>query len=68
MDIITIFTKKYEKCNIIYLVFSKRGINKDKCKGKAKYYKNTGEMIIYNKCTNNQIVHNTIDISKFEQI
>ena len=40
----------------------------NKCKGKAKYYKNTGEMIIYNKCTNNQIVHNTIDISKFEQI
>ena len=68
MDILTIFNKKYEKGNIVYLVCSKRGTNSDKWRGKAKYYKKTGEIIIYNKCTNDPIIHNTIDINKFEQL
>ena len=50
MDILTIFN------NTVYLVCSKRGTNSDKCRGKAKYYKYTGEMIIYNKCTNDPII------------
>ena len=42
MEFITEFNKKYEKRNIVYLACSKRGTNRDICRGKAKYNKKSG--------------------------
>jgi len=43
MDILTIFNKKYEKCNTVYLVCSKRGTNSYKCRGKLNIKKIQGK-------------------------
>ena len=39
MDFVTIFTKKYNRGNNVYLACYKRDPNNDKGKGKAKYEK-----------------------------
>ena len=60
----TIFTKKNECGNTIYLVYSKRGYTSNICSGKAKFNKEKGILIIYEKCINNKNNHSSIDINK----
>ena len=61
----TTYTKKNEYGNLIYLVCSKRGYSSNICPGKAKYNKETGKLIIYEKCINNKNNHNLLDINLF---
>ena len=65
MDFITNFTKKIERGNIIYLVCTKRGNKNEKCKGKAKFDRKTGKVVIYNKCVNDKNLHTTINYEEF---
>jgi len=48
-DFITEFTKKSQTKSTIYLVCSKRGNQSKNFPGKAKFIKNTGRFIIYEK-------------------
>ena len=68
MDFVTIFTKKYERGNNVYLACSKRGPNNDKCKGKAKHEKNKNIIKIYESCVNNPVLHNQTNFSTFKQM
>ena len=65
-DFTTIFTKKYEQGNIIYLVCNKRGYNSKKFQGKLKYNKETGKVFIYSKCINNNN-HLLLNYDKFRE-
>lgn len=62
----TEFTKKTETKNTIFLVLAKRG-NLDKgCTGKAKFIKESGELLINEKCKNKNESHNKIDFEYFK--
>lgn len=65
MDFIMDFSKKSETGNIVYLTCSKRGHNSQNWKGKAKYYKNTGKVKIYEQCKNDPNLHRSIDFDSF---
>lgn len=64
-EYITEFTKKKETDNYIYLVCTKRGPKGYKCPGKAKFDKKNFTVYIYEKCDNNNKIHNII--MKYEQ-
>ena len=67
-EFITIYKKKSESKNIVYLVCSKRGYNNEKCKGKAKLNRKDGKLIMYEKCNNEDGSHDNIDFEKFFQM
>ena len=64
-EFITIYKKKSESKNLVYLVCSKRGYNNDKCKGKAKFNRKDGTVTIYEKCINEEGNHDNIDFEAF---
>ena len=51
-DFITVYKKKKETTNSIFLEWSKRNSKIKNCKGKAKYDKNSGKVLIYKECDN----------------
>ena len=65
MDFITKFTKKSQTANNVYLTCSKRGINNQKCRRKAKYNIKTGILQIYEKCVNDKDLHTTMSLENF---
>ena len=67
-EFITIYKKKSESKNLVYLVCSKRGYNNDKCKGKAKFSRNNGKVIIYEKCNNEDGSHHNINFDYFYEL
>ena len=50
------------------MVCSKRGNQSKNCPGKAKFIKNTGRFIIYEKCINKNNNHLYLDFEKFKEI
>jgi hypothetical protein len=51
----------------IYLACTKRGNNGKQCPGKAKFIKNSGEVIIYGKCNNSNNIHFNMDYEKYKK-
>lgn len=66
-EYITTYTKKKESSISIFLVCSKRGSIINPCNGKAKYNKETGEVIIYKKCDNSNNTHQQMDFEIFKK-
>ena len=60
--------KKSESKNLVYLVCSKRGYNNDKCKGKAKFSRNNGKVIIYENCNNEDGSHDNTNFDYFYEL
>ena len=52
-EYITEYTLKNKTKKFVYLVCTKRGNKTNLCLGKAKYEKNTGKLIIYENCIDN---------------
>ena len=50
------------------MVCNKRGINNNKCQGKAPYFIESGKVEIYEKCINNNKLHNPITLEKFKEL
>lgn len=64
------FIIKYAKKEIqknIYLACTKRGNNGQNCHGKAKFEKNTGKIIIYEKWDNSNNNHYIIEYDIFKK-
>ncbi len=63
---ITEYAQKRKTNKYIYLQCTKRGSNGKNCSGKAKFSKETGKILIYEKCDNSKNNHYVMDYVKFK--